>query len=180
MHNSKKQRKHLLLAPLVFLIPIVCWSILLVVICGGAVVTSTISNDIRTKRFMNLLFDYPLPPQTEVVYREAFYFRPINGGTCVFRASEVLVTSLPRKEIEEHYRDVSFPRLRRRTGGVQPKTVDVRPLFFGSPREDGRQLYRISIGEAFFNGGFDPRCEPGATGGSPYTWVLQEGIDPFH
>jgi hypothetical protein len=179
MDDFIRQWKHLLHVPLLLLIPIISSLLVFVMLCGGVTVASMVSNNIRTKRFMNRLFDYPLPSQTEVVYRQAFYFRPLNGGTCVFQVSEALVTSLPREEVENHYKGVSFPPLRRRTGSDQTRRVDVKPLFINGPREDGRQLYRLSISEAFFNGGFDPRCEPGATEGSPYFWVLLEGTNPF-
>ena len=177
MRHSIWHWRYYIRTPLGCLISVVGLLLLLIMFCTGLVRLNMLYNDIRTGRFMNLLFDYPLPPQTKVVYREALYFRPINGGTCVFSVSQVQVTSLSQEQIERYYKPVSFPRLRQRSGSYLSQTVNIDLTFNNKMSEEEQMQFTVSIGEAFFDGGFDPRCDTGAVEPS-IVYVLREGIDP--
>jgi hypothetical protein len=151
----------------------------LIICCGLPLLIQHIANNQRIERFASQLYTYPLPPQTELIQRRPIaWHHPVNGGTCMVSVSAILATSLNQEQIKAYYADVKFPRLREvsdvRSSPIYTPTQEQQQYLdqlweeakwapvevtFEQPLPDGRKQFEISIGEPFFDGGLDPRCE---------------------
>jgi hypothetical protein len=98
-----KQKLLLVLAILVAAIP--------VTVCGLAVWLPMQTNNLRLKNFAENLYRYPLPPDTTVLDQHAEWSKVGNGNNCWYKAQQSMVSTLPREAIEQHYEDVTLPRV---------------------------------------------------------------------
>ena len=128
-------------------------------VCVTPVVVNMVYNDIRNHQYANLLYDYPLPPDTEKLSEATECFCPHNGGTCAVAFSEILLTSLNEEQVKAYYAEVWFPPLWKAPIPEEYQRVNV-DLDFGYPQHtDERIQFKASIGEAFYHPGlFDWRC----------------------
>src|SRR5688500_7730661 len=77
--------------------------------CGLTCLLPVLYNNWQLDRFARNLYDYPLPPQTEVVNHQAEVGLMGNGNHCDYVVRQVLLTSLVPEDIEAFYADVMLP-----------------------------------------------------------------------
>lgn len=80
-----------------------------ILLCGFCFWLPQWLNNLTLQHFAENLYEYPLPPNTIVVNKSSDLQKVGNGNNCYYIASETLVSSLPREEIENYYKDVSLP-----------------------------------------------------------------------
>lgn len=116
-----------------------------------------LNNDWLLQGFANNLYDYPLPPETEVVSKDARVELMGNGNHCDFVANQTLVSELPREEIEAYYQDIRLPAVRGDSQLAQNGYIQVR-VDFKSSTSDGQTYFSIWIADVGYPPGFDIRC----------------------
>ena len=80
-------------------------------LCGFGIWLPKFINDLRLSAFASNLYEYPLPPDTTVVYRYSELRKVGNGSNCHYEAEQSMVSTLPRAEIKRYYNDVMLPRV---------------------------------------------------------------------
>lgn len=123
------------------------------ILCGLGVVIPVWANNVRLDRFAENLFDYPLPPGTEEVDRQAHVRLMGNGNHCDFEARRSLLTELSRAEIEAYYRDLTLPAVDSSSHG----RIEVQVQFHES-QQDGRLHFTVELVDVGYPPGFDIRC----------------------
>jgi hypothetical protein len=121
-------------------------------------------NNYQLHKFGSNLYNYPLPPQTQITDRQAEVGLTGNGNHCDFVVEQSFVTSLSREEIAAYYADVVFPPARSEpqgwgdfwtTGIHQP----IQPtLEFNETSSDGRLEFKLRLVDYGYPPGFDFRC----------------------
>jgi hypothetical protein len=152
------QPKRRLLTRLLLLVAIV---LLPVLGCLAPFAILTIPSNIAAWRFEQTIYDYPLPPSTEVVSRTTrFGLLEGNGNHCDISPTQLLRTPLTVSEVKAHYNSpaliVALEEIR---GG---RSVSVGAEVTDNAQADGVALVRVE----FFSHGqvfqgmeqFDPRC----------------------
>ncbi len=125
--------------------------------CLGLIFIPEWINDQRLYTFAQCLYNYPLPPDTQVEARYAEVgLLEGNGNHCDFRAKQRLSSTLTREQITTYYRNVGLPPVSIqsisakiwREDGLLPITMS----FDETPQSDGRTRFTIEI--------FDPGYLP--------------------
>ena len=130
--------------------------------CALLVWIPQLYNSWQLNRFAGNLFNYPLPPQSEVISRHAEVGLMGNGNHCDFVAIQTMRSRLTVNEIEAYYDEVSIPP-------VNMKNVSLEPEFRGGPRpifvdfdssvlEDRWQRLTIRVWDYGYGAGLDLRC----------------------
>src|SRR5688572_28133558 len=122
---------------------IVCLIIVLVPIAFCALLfwIQQAYNDWQLQKFASNLFNYPLPPQTEIINRHSEVGLMGNGNHCDFLVTQIMRTRLSESEIEAYYDEVLLPPVNNHNEGVAPAFQgEPRPVFIdfdNSVLEDG-------------------------------------------
>ncbi|MBK8022434.1 MAG: hypothetical protein IPK19_13660 [Chloroflexi bacterium] len=148
--NRRTRRRRLILGLLfLFLLLFVCSFPLLL-------------NNLRLFVFSQPFFNYPLPPQTEVLSREAHVglFQG-NGNHCEFWARMQIHTSLTEEEVRAHYSGVTFPTVGANSVSAAMDGLEgaVR-VYLRFDAEDPNR-FTASIGDGIYTDGlylWDLRC----------------------
>ncbi|MEA3308461.1 MAG: hypothetical protein U9Q70_02985 [Chloroflexota bacterium] len=113
-------------------------------------------NNLRLQRFAGNLYDYPLPPNTEVLDRHAEVGLTGNGNYCDFQVEQSLVTTLTREKIEVYYQNLKLPA----AGELHhvDSAVSVRVHFDETFSSDGKLHFTIELFDSGYPPGFDIRC----------------------
>jgi len=99
------------------------------------------------------LYDYPLPPETEIVDRQAQVAVLTGAGNhCDYLARQILIAKLTREEIEAYYRDVRPPSV----GSGELNYIKL--LFDEMSLPDGQLRFTIEAYDTNYDAGFDIRC----------------------
>lgn len=114
-------------------------------------------NNVRLHLFASPLFDYPLPPNTEVISRsQVVGLLGGNGNHCDFEATQYMRTTLAQEQIEKYYSEVRLPRV---LTLWEPKRAGDSDIFlFFDGVSDGSLLFHASLGDIGYSAGFDWRC----------------------
>jgi hypothetical protein len=119
-------------------------------------------NNWQLSRFANNLFDYPLPPQTEVISRHVEVGLMGNGNHCDFVATQIMRTKLAAEEIEAYYNKVLLPPVNNHNEGIaEPFQGSPIPIFIdfeNSALEDGWQYFSIELFDFGYAPVLDFRC----------------------
>lgn len=68
-------------------------------------------NDYRLRLFAKPLYEYPPPPETQIIERYSQIYRSGNGNHCDYEVGQQMETTLTEEEIRNYYHDVKFPRV---------------------------------------------------------------------
>jgi len=79
------------------------------VVCSLIYLVPQLLNDIQLETFSSHLYEYPLPPNSEVVSQHAEVGLMGNGNHCDFLVEQTIITHLSKAEIETYYENVTFP-----------------------------------------------------------------------
>jgi hypothetical protein len=101
--QRKKLPKRIIIPIMVLFAPIIC--------CVLPVQLNTCYNDYRLRQFAKPLFEYPLPPETQVIEHFSTLGLFGNGNHCDFLVNQMMETTLTEEEIQNYYQDVKFPRI---------------------------------------------------------------------
>ena len=119
-------------------------------------------NNWQLNRFANNLFDYPIPPQTEVISRHVDVGLTGNGNHCDFEATQTMRTKLTSEEIEAYYNEVLLPPVNSHNEGIsepyQGKPIPIFIDFDHSALENGWQRFTIQLFDFGYAPGLDFRC----------------------
>jgi hypothetical protein len=156
-HHSKISKpqetsKYLVVIPLIIATLAICF------LCGLAVWLPQMSNNQRLQRFSDGLYDYPLPPETEVLDKSSAVTLLGNGNHCDFMATQSLVSKLNRKELEMYYQNVGVPIVSEDSLYNQRGLVPVRLEFDEINLSDGLIRFTVTAIDAGYPAGFDIRC----------------------
>jgi len=119
-------------------------------------------NNHQLSRFANNLFNYPLPPQTEVISQYAEVGLMGNGNHCDFKATQTMRTQLTVDQIETYYGEVLLPPVNMHNDGksqaFQGKPLSIFVDFDNSVLIDGWQNFTIQLLDFGYSPGLDLRC----------------------
>ena len=139
---------------MILVTPIACCAILLWI--------PQFYNDWQLGKFSNNLFNYPLPPNTEVISRHAEVGLLGNGNHCDFVAEQVMITQLSKGEIELYYALVAFPPVNNHNEGLVPEAqgepITAFISFDDVPLENNWQRFTLRLADAGYSAGLDIRC----------------------
>ena len=131
-------------------------------VCGLALWFPMSTNTLRLEKFANNLYDYPLPPDTNVIEQHAVLSKVGNGNNCSYEAQQSLVSTLPREEIEHYYEGVMLPRV---SFGAQydglydsPTETKVRLEFEESQTNETNSSFTLSMCDVGIDVTLDIRC----------------------
>lgn len=97
-------------------------------------------NDYRLYRFADNLYQYPLPPNTVVLSREAEIKLMGNGNHCDFFVYQTMVTDLSLDEIDDYYDGLELPQAYAdNKGNLLVSVHDLRSL------PDGRLQFTLRL-----------------------------------
>jgi hypothetical protein len=126
--------------------------------------TPLLVNNYQLSKFASNLYDYPLPPRTQVIGRFEEVGLTGNSNHCDFLAQQTMLTSLSQQEIEEYYADVLFPPVRSGKQSFHDSYSSrihppVRPhLEFWEVWNKGQLKFNLSLFDHGYPAGLDYRC----------------------
>jgi hypothetical protein len=135
---------------LLALIPLAC--------CGLSIGLPIRLNNRSLQSFADNLYNYPLPPKTEVVDRRAEVGLMGNGNHCDFVAEQILVSELSREELEGYYQDVKLPSAKKGSQLAQDGLLGVQLSFEAYPSAEEQVYFTIRILDGGYSPGLDIRC----------------------
>ena len=119
-------------------------------------------NNQQLQQFATHLYNYPLPPHSEVVSQHAEVGLMGNGNHCDFLVRQTIVTELSQAEIEAYYDGVTLPPVNDHNQGVSPKyrglPIPVMMKFDESTSSDGRLRFTLTLLDYGHDPGLDIRC----------------------
>lgn len=115
-------------------------------------------NNQRLQRFANNLYNYPLPPRTTVVKRQADVGLMGNGNHCDFVVEQGMTSKLSREEIETFYRDVAIIPVDNDSKLARNGFVSVHLSFSNNSLESGQTYFTLKVVDIGYPPGFDIRC----------------------
>lgn len=115
-------------------------------------------NNRQLQRFADNLYNYPLPPRTEIIDRQAEVTLRGNGNHCDFVVKQSLASELARQEVETFYQNVRLPAVSDQSPNTQDGLISVGLLFDKEPLPDGRLRFIIALYDIGYDPGFDIRC----------------------
>lgn len=131
-------------------------------LCGGLLWIPQQMNNQKLEQFAAQLYDYPLPPSTEVISRHQEIALLSNGNHCDYVVEQVLATSSDPKGIEQHYANAEFVPVNKRNSsyetGKSPAFLEADIVITGEQFADGRQKIIVGLMDYGNNPGFDIRC----------------------
>src|SRR5436190_19906772 len=78
------------------------------ILCTMANWIDGIDHNIRLKQFSKALYDYPLPPYTQIISRNAEVGLGYGSGNhCQFIVEQVQRSRLSRRQIEQYYEPIT-------------------------------------------------------------------------
>ena len=107
------------------------------------------------------MYNYPLPPQTEVVEQNATVTLLGNGNHCDFVATQSLTSKLDRAALETYYQDVTIPRIDKEplySEYDQKEFVSIILEFDETNSSDEVIHFTITAIDAGYPAGLDFRC----------------------
>lgn len=120
-------------------------------------------NNRQLQQFAANLYNYPLPPHSEIVSQSAEVGLMGNGNHCDFLVTQTLVTELSQAEIEAYYAGVALPPVNNHNQGVAPETrglpIPVTVSYDESPSSDGRLRFTLTLLDFGHDPGLDIRCD---------------------
>jgi hypothetical protein len=136
--------------------------VVLIVSCTLLVWVPQLYNNWQLGRFANNLFEYPLPPDTQIIsqYAEVGLFG--NGNHCDFEVRQVMITKLSKTEIDAYYNSVVFPSVNNHNEGKAPQfqgtSISVSVTFENVVLEGGLQKFAATLFDFGYSPGLDIRC----------------------
>ena len=132
------------------------------ILCALVIWLPQLYNNWQLHRFAGHLFDYHLPPQTEVISTQMDVGLRGNGNHCDFLARQTMRTRLAAGQIEAYYEEVSFPPVRAHNEGraldFQGQPIPVYVDFDSTTFEDGWLNFTIELSDFGYDAGLDWRC----------------------
>jgi hypothetical protein len=129
-----------------------------VICCGLAIGFPIWLNNQRLLSFADNLYNYPLPPHTEVAARHAEVGLMGNGNHCDFVVSQTLVSTVSRDAIEAYYQDVALPAVSKDSQSATNGLIRVRLSFDDSTALAGQVRFTVTLADIGYPPGFDIRC----------------------
>jgi hypothetical protein len=119
-------------------------------------------NNWQLHRFASNLYNYALPPQTEVISRYEEVGLMGNGNHCDYVAKQTMRTRLAKNEVEAYYAEVSLPPVYPNIEGVERvfrgEPIPVFVNFDNSRLENGWLHFTIELWDYGYSAGLDLRC----------------------
>ena len=136
--------------------------VLAVLGCGLAAWAPMLYNNWQLGRFAQNLYDYPLPPQTQVVSRHAEVGLMGNGNHCDYIVRQAMLTSLEPAAIEAYYEDVRLPAVNNHNEGLikeaQGRPLPVSVTIGNAASIDATRTLTVSLFDYGYSPGLDIRC----------------------
>lgn len=132
-------------------------------LCGFFVWLPIYLNDLRLSAFAKNLYAYPLPLDTTILDRHSDMSKVGNGNNCYYKVEQSMVSTLPRAEIEQYYKDVRLPEISTipQWHGVfdTPATISIDLAFNESKSNEGTSYFTLTMLDFNFSDNtFDIRC----------------------
>lgn len=87
-------------------------------------IIAPVSNDFSLHQFSKQLYDYPLPPHTQIVEKQQACGKLNgNGNGMDFLAAVLLKSDLPSDELSEYYAKAGFQHAKNKNPGSEDKVV---------------------------------------------------------
>jgi hypothetical protein len=131
-------------------------------LCGLFVWLPIYLNDLRLSAFANNLYNYPLPPGTTILDQHSELSKVGNGNNCYYKVEQSMVSTLPRTEIEQYYKNALLPRVSIASfGGMYDGPIGIQiDLGFNEYKSHGDTSYfTLTLGDVGLGDTFDIRCQ---------------------
>ncbi len=136
-------------------------AIVLVVVVGCAWLSAgdMLRDNWRLIEFAGHLFEYPLPPNTEVLDKQ-YRLEATSDGHCLYVAEVVLKSNSPKEEISAFYQEARFPEISNKNKSSLSFGPTSPDLIFDNAKSDSNHNYvtvRI-VDDENASGMLEPRC----------------------
>jgi hypothetical protein len=133
-------------------------SIFGLIICSSVLWFPQRYNNQRLKAFADNLYNYPLPPKTEVISQRAEVGLMGNGNHCDFVVEQSLVTKLNREEITSYYEGARLPVVDKESQLAIDGLIPIGLSFGNDSPGNGDIYFKLKIVDVDYPPGFDIRC----------------------